>query len=306
MNNQIKIPLLDRKIKKEGAVKLKKREDMVEGDLIPAISDTMFKIILGNKKNICYLLSLFLERDMKEIEDNIVIEDKELNKEKVSEAKRSVDLVVKLDGKHYNIELNNNGSKGALKRNIDYASRIFASKRKSGSSYIYESVIQINLNNFFFEDTDPNEIEHEFSYYSKDHKYQLTDMLTFNFFYLPLIKRKWYNKLELSELEKLLLVLTSERQGDYPELLEENSMLKDIQKEIEIAGFDDEVMYEYDAEVLQEFKEKWRIEEAVEEAIEETNKENAKKMLEDNLSMEKISQYTGLSLEEIRKLSIAK
>ena len=144
-------------------------------------------------------------------------------------------------------------------------------------------------------------------------------MLTFNFFYLPLIRRKWYNKLELSELEKLFLVLTSERKGDYPELLEENSMLKEIQEEIEIAGFDEEVMGEYDKEVFQEFKQKWAIEEATARGLEEgkskgleqgleqgrneANIENAKRMLEDKIDVEKISKYTNLSIEQIKNLA---
>jgi predicted transposase/invertase (TIGR01784 family) len=42
------------------------------------------------------------------------------------------------------------------------------------------------------------------------------------------------------------------------------------------------------------------------QGIEKTKKETVLKMLDDNLPLNKISRYTGLSIDEIKKLSMEK
>ena len=74
---------------------------MKDGDIIPFVADTMFKIILGSeskKENTAYLLSLLLDRDRKEIEENMLFVKKEQDQQKYKGAKRVVDLIVKWRG----------------------------------------------------------------------------------------------------------------------------------------------------------------------------------------------------------------
>ena len=176
------IPLFERKHLTDDCVKTyKSKEERKEDSLIPCVYDRMFKIILGNenrKRNTAYFLSLVLNKDMKEIEDNLEYKNTILENEKVEEAQRIVDLIVKIDGKYINVELNNSSTpKNTLNRNIDFANRIFAHKRKQGTSYEYDKVLQISLNNFYFEGMPLNEIQHNFGYYSDDHKYKKEKVL---------------------------------------------------------------------------------------------------------------------------------
>ena len=96
----------------------------------------MFKIMLGNekkKKFTAYFLSLILKRDRKEIEDNMEFIKNDLDQDKFMESKRSVDIIIRLGDKIYNIEMNNNKNVLSLERNIDYATRLYASSGKRGN-----------------------------------------------------------------------------------------------------------------------------------------------------------------------------
>ena len=67
--------LLDLEISKKGCYELKKPEELGKDDIIPIVRDVMFKTMLGNeskKKYVSYFLSLVLEKDYKEIYDNII------------------------------------------------------------------------------------------------------------------------------------------------------------------------------------------------------------------------------------------
>ena len=155
-------------------------------------------------------------------------------------------------------------------------------------------------------------------------KYQrvLTKKLTFRYFYLPRIRNKYYNKHKLTKLEKLLLVLTSEKNGDYPDLLEENSMLKEIQEEMYYAAQDDDVIVEYDAEYETLFEiesskreeyakgEKQGLEKGIEKGLkqglekgrEEEKYRNAKSFIKNGAPLDLISKSLGFSIEELEKM----
>ena len=151
------------------------------------------------------------------------------------------------------------------------------------------------------------EIENTFVYQSMDkYKRILTDKIVLRYFYLPRIRKRYYNKIKLSELEKLLLVLTSEKVGDFPDLLEENDMLRNVQEEMYKASVDDEVIGEYDAEFEAEFNMVTRIREGYNDGIKEGKKEekiaNAKALIKNGVALETISKSIGLDIETLNML----
>ena len=102
--------LLDEKINKEFKYELKSSKELQSNDIIPMVSDTMFHIMLGSEKNkkfLCYFLSLVLKRNYQEIYDNIKFIKNEIDNDNYYDAKKTLDLIIKLDGKLYNIEMNN-------------------------------------------------------------------------------------------------------------------------------------------------------------------------------------------------------
>ena len=125
--------LLDQEVSNKNKFELKKSTELKEDDIIPIVSDVMFKTMLGNeskKKYVSYFLSLILEKDYKKIYDNILFLKNELDKNKYNDTRKTVDLIVKIDGVIYNIEMNNNYQKTYIERNIEYITELYKSSRK--------------------------------------------------------------------------------------------------------------------------------------------------------------------------------
>lgn len=260
----------------------------------------MFKIMLGNekkKKFTAYFLSLILKRDRKEIEDNMEFIKNDLDQDKFMESKRSVDIIIRLGDKIYNIEMNNNKNVLSLERNIDYATRLYASSGKRGTKYNYDYVFQININNFYFEGNNETVVEYEIIKV-KDNKKSLTDKLHFMYFYLHKILEKYYNKDKLTELEKLLLVLNSKEVGEFSDIKEENKIMEEIQKDAYKASIDDEIIGLYDKEEEDE----WMSKAMAYQAAEKKNEENAINFMKMGTPLKDISKALGLSIKKLEEL----
>ncbi len=305
--------LLEKTINTNYAVKLKNIKDLKKGDLIPLVSDSMFKIIFGSeskKKFVAYFLSLIIKEDAKEIEDNMEFIKNELDQESYSGAKRSVDIVIRLDGKIYNIEMNNNSTIASLERNIDYANKIYSSSRRRGKSYKYEYVYQININNFTFEGEERTMDEFEImSMYDKNKS--LTNKIHFVYFYLPKMLERYYNGDELNELEKFLIILNSTHEEEFSDL-EEDEIMEEARDAIARAS--DTYFAYYDAKEdadwlyhaeMQEMERngiKKGKEEGIKEGIEKATIENAKSFIKIGTPLEDISKALGLNIEELKEI----
>ena len=160
INNINNIPMLDRKTSDKDSYK---KEEYYKGYKIPIISDTMFKTMINNtdrKQYASLLISIVLNKDYKEIYDNIEFIKGTLDKEREIEKGREVDFICKVDNEYVGIEMNNNFSKSALERNISYCMDIYKSNLRRGESYSFNHVVQININNFFFKGNDQGEEEY--------------------------------------------------------------------------------------------------------------------------------------------------
>ena len=80
----------------------------------------MFTTMRNNEEEISLFLAYYTNKDYEYIYNNLLFLKNKLDKTKNVEAKRTVDMLVNLDGKVYNIEMNNNASKTMLERNLDY------------------------------------------------------------------------------------------------------------------------------------------------------------------------------------------
>ena len=195
--------MLNRKISRKDAYRL---SDIKRGEKIPIVSDTMFNTMLNNesrKKYAAYLIALTLNEDYEKIYSSLSFVKEKLDREKEIEKGKTVDFVCKINGDIVNIEMNNNSTIKNLERNISYAMDLYKSKVKKGNPYEYQKVIQININNFSFENNNSTIEKYNF----KNEEGEIfTDKITFLHIYIPNIIKKRYNKEELTELEKLILV----------------------------------------------------------------------------------------------------
>ena len=307
--------ILELPISRKNAYLLK---ELKKGDRIPIVSDVMFHTMLNNesrKQYVAYLLSLLLKKDFNEINDNIQFIKNKIDKDNVHESNRTVDLVCRVDGKIYNIEMNNNGSIKSLEKNVGYAADLYKSKMTSGHAYEYQNVLQININNFSFVGKEETVEE----YMLRDEKGNiLTDKLKFIFIYLPKIKEKYYNKNRLEEFEKLLLTFNEEDSEDLDKIIEGDKIMSEYRKDSLEASEDEDIIGLYDKELhlemlhnseLKEAREKG-LEEGIEQGLErgleqgrkEEKIETAKNLLKNGISLEIIMKSTGLSEEELNSL----
>ena len=299
--------LLDQEVSNKNKFELKKSTELKEDDIIPIVSDVMFKTMLGNeskKKYVSYFLSLILEKDYKKIYDNILFLKNELDKNKYNDTRKTVDLIVKIDGVIYNIEMNNNYQKTYIERNIEYITELYKSSRKMGEGYKYEYTYQININNFTFKD---REKTIEVFMIRNEEGEVLTDKIKIMHLYLPKILNKYYNKEKLSELEKLMLVFNLTNKNELNDIIGENKIMEEYKKEALDASHSEEVIGLYDKELEDEFLKRATYQEGIEKGIEQgieqgENKKSieiAKIMLDKNMDISLISEITKLSKEEI-------
>ena len=120
--------------------------------IIPMTYDVMFTEIFNNEKNISLLeefIAFYIDIPLKEVKGNLKLLKRNLNKNNLKSSKKEVDLLLELNGKKYNIELNNKWNKNIKNRNVVYISHIHGEQLKRGFKDYndIEESIQINLNN---------------------------------------------------------------------------------------------------------------------------------------------------------------
>lgn len=291
--------MLERKTSKKNAYV---KKEYTKGYKIPIVSDTMFETMINNesrKKYAVLIIASVLKRDYDEIYDSIEYVKNKLDKAIDIEKGREVDFICKLKDEYIGIEMNNNYSKEAYERNISYAMGIYKSKEIRGSRYSFNKVIQININNFTFENNN-KEVE-EYALRNQDGEY-LTEKIKIINIYLPNIRKKYYNKEELNELDKVMLVLNEEDNNNLSKLYKGERVMEDYVKDAKRASINDDIVGLYDKELHEELLRNTELYNAKQKGIRENKIETAKNMLKESISIDIISKVTGLTKEEIEKL----
>lgn len=304
--------------------------DYKKGEMFPAVSDTMFSTMFNNsskKKYVSYLLSLVLNKDYDEIYNSIEFSKDKLDNDNYYDSKRSVDLVCKIEGEYYNIEMNNNNKRSMLERNIEYVSKLYSDSNKTGNDYIYNKVVQININNFSFDGYD--KVFDTFNIQNSDGEI-LTNKIIIIYISLPNIRKKLYNKLELNELEKLLLVINEKDSDELSKLIGGNRIMKDYREDAYNSSQDEHIVGLYDREamlerlkkidLLEEHEEGYEegieegiaqgfeqgikrgIEQGIEQGKKETMSSLIKSMYQKNISIEMISEITNTDIKKIKRI----
>ena len=300
---------------------LKLSRNIKKGQKISILSDTMLKAMFQNENRIKYsakFLSYFIDVEYDDILSNICLAKNELDKNSENDKGERCDYVALLSDTSLNIEVNNNSSLEVLERNMEYAHRLYSKKIKRGEeNYQYTQVIQFNLNNFAFKGND--KIVDIYTV-TNDDNIGLSNKLIFVQIYVPNLRKKWYTKgmKSLSEEEKYILALVEMDLDKLNDLGGENIMDEYV-KEAEEVSFEGGVGEAYDkewalrdqgyrdglsqgkAEGKAEGREEGRAE-GISQGKSERNTEIAKNMLKDNIPVESISKYTGLSIEEVNEL----
>jgi len=268
-----------------------------EGMKISLLWDGMFKTMMMNENRLkysCKLFSYFLDVSYETLLKKLKLGKNELDKEKVTDKGERADYVAVINGTYLNLEINNNSKPYIMDRNQEYAHRLFSKKNQSGEDYVYTQVIQISINNFAFKGRD-EVINIHCDQDSTGEIYN--NKLVFIEIYIPNLKKKWYNKEELSEVERYLLALVETDVNTSLELGKGDKIMNDyINDSLEVTT--DEFFGEsYDKELAWREQEIFLAEEKAEEKAEKRVKEKA---LKDGLE-QGIAQGIEQGIEQDRK-----
>ena len=318
-------------------LKLKKRQGTLrgdvlpEGEVIPLMSDVLFKKVYGDTNHLerlNYLLSSIFGKEVNVIE---ILNDELLGEYRLNSTKY-VDLVCKIGEYEYvNVEVNTSYASYEIDRNVDFVFRLASAGRKSNCNLSREEkrkerrakrhYIQINLNNV-------NTNKKPYASFSlndnEDSKFKLTDqveIININVsHYLKLCYTKGVS--ELSDFEVAVGIIGVYQEKLLDRLSKRNKILEEIGDIVKKYSWVDDVIVAYDREEYLKEAYEANIEYAVADAVEETTKkvteevtkevtkevtekntlDMAKKMKNEKADINFISKVTGLSKDQIEKL----
>ncbi len=281
------------------------KELQEKGEVFPASNDHIYKCIMTN----CVLFKADMTYQITGIPKDLILKTYyEKNSEfvisnAIERGKRS-DILFGIEGYVINYELNNKYSLATIIRNDDYLDKIKIDI--SNNMYTYDTMpkaIQINLNNFnhlnkknvkeVFKSRDENRVVENV----KREKYHLSFLQVY---------KKYKKGLELTKLEKEMLILRLRKieeidalaKGD-EELMEVANELKRLSLDINTVGLYDEA--EENEKMMNSLKAEGE-RDGIKKGANNEKKSIAKNLLEIGIPKESIMQATGLSKKQIARL----
>ena len=272
-----------------------------KGEIVPATYDCIFKAIMkkcpkyradltsrltGIPKNL--ILNTYQEKNTEYVVDNA------LEKGKVS------DVLFGLEGYIINYEFNNRNWDGLIERNDAYLGKVkndVMSKVKSYASI--PKIIQININNFYCFLSRENLLDFK----SRD-KYGIIESDKWGKLYinLKLIREKYKRGLNLSKLEKELLILTLTNVEEINRLAKGDEELMEVAKELKNLSYDIDTIGLYDEEEERKRIENTKLINALEKGAKDEKKSIAKNLLKIGVPIKDIVKATGLSKSQVTML----
>ena len=300
------------------AITKKRFEEIVKelkrkGEVVPATYDCVYKAIMRNcpkyradtTSNLTSVTKELILNTYKEMNTEYVI-DNVLEKGKVS------DVLFETKGYVFNFEFNNRKWDGLIERNDAYLGKVKNDLIRRTKSYAsLPKVIQININNFYCFLSKENLLEFK----SRD-KYGIIESDKWGKIYvnLKLIREKYKRGLELSKLEKELVILTLTKVDEIDKLAEGDEELMEVAKELKRLTNDAYTIGLYDEEeerrriensikiTAKEQGLKQGIKQGFEQGAKEREKSIAKNLLEIGIPTNDIMKATGLSKKQITTL----
>ena len=294
-------------MKLEDVKKMKER-----GEVFPGTYDHIFKSVIEDddlKDFTAFIVGRTIGKSIDE--ESIIFINPEYTKDNVLDKGNITDVLMLANGgDRISFEMNRRNDNDLIKRNRSHLFegmvKTINVSFKDGIDYYF---IQICFDNFSLKDRLIS------TYKLTDLDDGIVDEENENFvkyrINLAKIYKKYYTLDEmLTRFEKALAILSFNKVKDLRKISKGDEMLMRVVKKIEELTDDPEMVQYIDVEKGMELGRKKDIKEAAKKAAkkaaieteEKTRIETARKMLKDNLDIDSISKYTGLSKEEIKKL----
>ena len=286
------------------AIKPQKGEELDYDQLPSPIVDKVFKDMFAceeGKQFACMLITTFLDIDLEELCDGIILYRNEMKKIWFDGKTVIVDFLGLYDGAFFSIEMNNSND---LKRNVDYAHRLYSIFAKEGmkkNEIKYSSVFQLNINNFTLDGIDePINVS-----MTLDERSRMRTNIIFVDVYLPhlVIKYKKEGLDKLNEDERLILGMFTPSEKEIIKITGGDENMKRFIERLKGLKYNSGKMEKYHGEVeAQRVGEAIGLEKGRQEGREAEKIETAKTMLKDGMAPEVVQKYTKLSISKIMTL----
>ena len=256
-----------------------------------------------------FINSIMLDADMKTFR-SVEILNPFNYKENYEDKETIVDVkCITQNGTVVIIEIQLQGNSRFPERILYYWASNYSKLLKQGEKYdTLTPVISINMLSFNLDDTD--NVHSCYMLYEMNNKKLLTDHLQIHIIELQKFK---YNLLEL-DLNCWLKFFTMKdkdnKEAIMSELVKEKPIMEEVQKRynkfikdrLMMNEYDKREAYLYGNQIMLEEERRLGKEEGIKEGIKETKISMALNMKKDGVDVNIISKYTGLSIEEIKKL----
>lgn len=268
-------------------------------DQISLMSDAMFATMFQSSDRMkypCKLLSTILDVSYEELLKKCEFYKNVFDSDVYVSKKERGDLILKIGDSIVNIEANMTPT---IERNCEYLDRISRSSIVIGGEYKYpKTVIQINLNNYVLEGVeDTVEV-----YRIQEPRGKMLIYKVLIHVYIPLIRQKEYTcgREGLSELERCVLVMTTNKKKQAELLAKGDVILTDYVMEAEFMRLNDEYIgCAYDRDWA---REEFGIRKGQERGRQEMSREIATEMFQKGLDFKTVQECTKLSVYELEMI----
>ena len=277
-----------------------------KNDLISMLFDPYYRSIIGSDEGmplVELIVAVVMDKSLKEVKGNVKHLSKELLKKKRKDMDNHVDVL--LDYKEDKIIVEMNSKKIMINRNYVYLFKVASGTLKVGDT-TYKNIrnsVLINFNKL----NDPKKNFIDIGYLkNQDGEIMTKTLKVININIAKAFDKSYTYLNEFEEnIAKICRIFKATCSSDLKKEIE-SFMSKEeaknfINKAKELSS-DDEMVYMFDQENMQEMIRNTELEEAVEKGSQEKALEIAKNLLNAKMDLDSIAKMTGLSREEIEKL----
>ena len=280
-------------------IELIEKETLVNDNFVSLLSDTTFKYLYKNIDTRSWLQTIIKEVFLLDITDYQLTDNESNTGNKVKDYRMDLKLV---NGKNtIIIEMNKEYYEFIDSKNYQYLYREAGSLYDTGEDYQDRKTKLISFNNYINKKI-PSLKMGSYVFVDPKTKLRIEDIESYEI-YLPNYKKVCYDS---SELE-VSLSLFSAYSFDKMRKLTNNPRDIKIIEELERLAMDEEFKLHYNAEAVKRKTENSIKKESYQHGLEDGSKQEkleiAQAMLNDGDSIDKVSRITGLTVEEIEKLS---
>ena len=280
-------------------IELIEKETLVNDNFVSLLSDTTFKYLYKNIDTRSWLQTIIKEVFLLDITDYELTDNESNTGNKVKDYRMDLKLV---NGKNtIIIEMNKEYYEFIDSKNYQYLYREAGSLYDTGEDYQDRKTKLISFNNYRNKKI-PSLKMGSYVFIDPKTKLRIEDIESYEI-YLPNYKKVCYDS---SELEVSLSLFSADSFDKMRKLTNNPRDIKIIE-ELERLAMDEEFKLHYNAEAVKRKTENSIKKESYQHGLEDGSKQEkleiAQAMLNDGDSIDKVSRITGLTVEEIEKLS---